>query len=45
MKPIPISTCYICDQEKWKAVSKSEGEYKCMNCGRIINKILRRKEK
>jgi len=45
MKPISISSCYICDPDKWKALLKnSKGDYKCMKCGRIINKILRRKE-
>jgi len=46
MKPISISSCYICDQETWEAlIGKSKGDYKCEKCGRIINKILRRKEK
>lgn len=43
MNPISISTCYICDQDKWKQIGKSKGEYKCNKCGRVINKILRRK--
>lgn len=44
MKPIPISSCYICDPNKWKTTGKSEVDYKCEKCGKIINKILRRKD-
>ena len=45
MKYIPISSCHICDLEKWKAlIGKSKGEYKCERCERTINKILRRKK-
>lgn len=44
MNPIPISSCYVCDQDTWKSVDKSKGEYKCRKCGRITNKILRRKK-
>ena len=44
MKPIPISSCYMCDPNEWEAESKSKGDYLCKKCGRIINEILRRKE-
>ena len=45
MKPILISSCHVCDQDKWKAlIGNSKGDYKCEKCGRVINKILRRKE-
>lgn len=44
MKPIPISTCHACNPEVWEKVGESKGDYMCKKCGRIITKILRRKE-
>ena len=44
MKDIPISSCHACNPEVWESVGKSEGDYLCKKCGRIINEILRRKE-
>lgn len=44
MKPIPISSCHLCDSETWIVEKDSKYDYKCKNCGRIIRKILRRKD-
>lgn len=45
MKPIPISSCHVCNKETWQImIGNSNGEYKCIRCGRITRKILKRRK-
>lgn len=43
MTPIPISSCHHCDPETWVAQGESKGTYRCDNCRRIIEEVLKRK--
>lgn len=43
MKPIPISSCPNCDPETWIIEGESKNWYKCVNCNKLISKILRGK--
>jgi uncharacterized Zn finger protein len=47
MQDIRISSCHLCRPDKWKKVgeSKTGKVYKCDNCGKKTNYILKRKRR
>lgn len=40
---IPITSCHICSPKTWKPSGPSVATYKCLACGRTIQKTLERR--
>lgn len=39
-KPIPIVSCHLCNPDRWEAVGRSVGLYRCESCRVVIEKVL-----
>jgi hypothetical protein len=47
MQDIRISSCHLCRPDKWKKAGKSKSGkvYKCDNCGKKTDNLLKRKRR
>ena len=41
---IQLSSCHHCNSDVWVAGDKSSGTYKCNNCGKVVDVVLKKKK-